>query len=300
MRIFIMMFVLGVEEMVKDLNDLIEYLEEHLLEEISIKELSMKIGISEYHLKRTFSFIAGMSIVEYIRNRKLSLANVDLLKGRSVTEVAFKYGYNSIEGFSRGFYQWCGYLPSEIKKLNFQKSFPKLTFYITVKGGISMEFKIEKKESFNLVGVAKKVSLQFEGVNEEIVALAKSITEKQKKEMQEIGDLYPKYVVNASYDFTGNRIEEKGGLTHLIGYLSSKENPYEDLEQVKVPAHTWAIFPVTGKFPEKMQETWGNIFAQWLPSSDYEVVEVPEISFTKYSDTDETYSEIWIAVKEKN
>ncbi|KAF1297486.1 AraC family transcriptional regulator [Enterococcus sp. JM4C] len=284
--------------MLKNLNQLVDYLEEHLLEELSLKDLSLKMGISDYHLKRTFSFIAGVSIAEYVKNRKLSLANVDLLQGMPVTEVAFKYGYQSLDGFSRAFREWSGYLPSEIKKLNFQKTFPKLTFYINVKGGISMELKLENKEQFNIIGVAKKVPIQFEGVNQSIIELAQSITPEQRAEMHEVGDLYPNQVVNVSYNFDETRMEETGELTHMIGFLSTQENPYTDLEQLTVPAHTWAIFPNKGLFPQTLQETMARIFSEWLPSSGYELVEAPEISFTEYSEKqEEVYSEVWIAVK---
>nr|WP_242589909.1 helix-turn-helix domain-containing protein [Enterococcus sp. DIV0660C] len=98
-----------------------------------------------------------MTLAEYIKNRRLALVNQDLISGGRVTEVAFCYGYQTVEGFSRAFRKWSGYLPSEIRKIEIQKSFPKLSFYIEVRGGISMEFKIEKQ----LVGVSKRVSIQF-------------------------------------------------------------------------------------------------------------------------------------------
>ncbi|MGM0124664.1 AraC family transcriptional regulator [Enterococcus sp. AZ194] len=83
----------------------------------------------------------------------------------------------------------------------------------------------------------------------------------------------------------------------MIGFLSTQENRYDDLEQLEIPAHTWAIFPNKGPFPETLQETMANIFSEWLPSSDYQLVEAPEITFTEYSENqEELYSEIWIAV----
>ncbi len=163
-----------------------------------------------------------------------------------------------------------------------------------------MEFRIEKKEPFNVVGVTKRVLIQFGGVNTAIQELAKSITEQQRKEMHEVGDLYPNQVINVSYDFDGERLEEKGSLRQMIGFTTSRENPYGDLEELQIEAATWAIFPNKGPFPQTLQDTWGTIYAQWLPSSDYELVEAPEISFTKWGeDSSNVYSEIWIAVKEK-
>ncbi|MDU5333345.1 AraC family transcriptional regulator [Enterococcus sp.] len=286
--------------MIKDLNHLIEYIEAHLTEEFSIAEAAKAIGISEYHLKRTFSFIAGMTLFDYIKNRKFSLANADLIAGKKVTEVAFMYGYQTVEGFSRAFREWSGYTPSDVSKNKLQKSFPKLSFFIDVKGGSSMKFKIEEKAAFHLVGVSKKVPYQFEGENEAIRQLAEGITSHQKAEMHELEDLYPHQVLNASYNFDQDRSQETGELTHMIGIATTKDNPFSDLEQIHIPSHTWAIFPSEGIFPTTLQENWGKIYAEWLPSSDYELVEAPEISFIRFGDDPKNvYSEIWIAVKQK-
>ncbi|MEO1768796.1 AraC family transcriptional regulator [Candidatus Enterococcus ferrettii] len=286
--------------MLKNLNQLIEYIEDRLTEEFSVSAAAKAIGISEYHLKRTFSFIAGMTLFEYIKNRKLALANRDLIFGEKVTEVAFKYGYQTVEGFSRAFREWSGYSPSEVSKNNIQKSFPKLSFFIDVKGGSSMKFKIEEKAAFRLIGVSQRVPYQFEGENQAIRQLTESLTPQQKANMHKLGDLYPHQVLNASYNFDQERSREVGELTYMIGCATTKENPFEDLEEILIPSHTWAIFPIEGIFPNTLQETWKKIYMEWLPSSDYELVEAPEISFIRFGDDSKmAYSEIWLAVKQK-
>lgn len=58
-----------------------DYVEERLTQDISLAEATKTIGISKYHLKRTFSFIPGISLVEYIKNQRLALANAELIKG---------------------------------------------------------------------------------------------------------------------------------------------------------------------------------------------------------------------------
>lgn len=166
-----------------------------------------------------------------------------------------------------------------------------------------MEVKIETKPAFNLVGVTKRVPIQFEGENPAIKDLENSITNKQYEYMHELGDLYPHKVLNASYDGDEGILREEGNLTHLIGFASSKENPYDDLVQIHVPEHTWAIFPNTGPFPETFQDTWARTHSEWMPSSDYEFVDRPSISFTEYNEKEpgkDVYSEIWLAVKKKN
>jgi AraC family transcriptional regulator len=286
--------------MLKELNQLMDHIEHHLTEELSGKDIVRITGVSEYHFRRMFSYMSGMTLNEYIRNRRLSQANINLVNQHSVTEVAYEYGYQSIEGFSRAFREWSGFLPSEVIKNKIQKSFPRFTFYIDIKGGVSMEFKIERKSQFHVVGVSKRVPIQFEGVNNSIVELAQSITPQQRQEMHQLADLYPETVLNVSFDFDEGYLEEQGSLTHMIGFATSRQNPYGDLEQITIEESLWAIFPNTGPFPQTLQETMAKTYAEWLPTSGYELVDLPSISFTNHEDDSlNVYSEVWVPVKEK-
>lgn len=287
--------------MLRELNLVIDYIEEHLTEDLSLETIADYAGVSDYHFRKIFFYLAGMTLSEYIKNRRLAEANKDLLNGEKVTDVAFKYGYQSVDGFTRAFKKWSGFLPSDVQKTRLSKSFPKLSFIITVKGGTSMEFRIEEKPAFNLVGVSKRVPLQFEGVNNEIVKLAMSITEEQRVEMRSLQNIEPKNIVNASYDSDSNFLKEEGYLTHMIGVLTTKEEISDQLEKVPVPACTWAVFPNEGPFPSTLQETMAKTYSEWLPSSDYELINVPTFSFTKMDPNkkDYAYSEIWIPVRKK-
>lgn len=164
-----------------------------------------------------------------------------------------------------------------------------------------MEFKIEEKPAFHLVGVSQRVPMQFEGVNKEIVKLAKSITDEQKIEMHALQNIEPYEIVNASYDADYHFLKEEGYLTHLIGVLTTKEEVSDQLEKVPVEACTWAIFPNEGPFPSTLQETMARAYSEWLPSSDYEVIQAPTFSFTKMDKNkkDHAYSEVWIPVRKK-
>jgi AraC family transcriptional regulator len=148
--------------------------------------------------------------------------------------------------------------------------------------------------------VKKRIPIQFEGENQEIIKLAKSITPEQRKKLHSYANMEPNQVVNVSYNFDMGRMVEKGSLDHMLGFLTTKETDFDEFDVVEVPALTWAIFSSRGAFPTIMQETWGKIVSEWLPSSDYELVEAPEISFTgDLSDINNVYSEIWIAVQKK-
>jgi len=164
---------------------------------------------------------------------------------------------------------------------------------------MNMEFRIEDKPAFNLVGVSKRVPMQFEGINQEIFKLAESITEEQKKEMHSLQNMEPYEIVSASYDADADFLREEGELTHLIGILTTENNVSDLLEKVHVEACTWAVFPNKGSFPSTLQNTMARIYSEWLPSSDYEVINTPSFSFTKMDKNkkDYAYSEVWIPVR---
>lgn len=287
--------------MLIELNRVIDYIEDHLTDDLSLAKISEYAGVSDYHFRKIFYYLSGMTLSEYIKNRRLSEANNDLLHGEKVTDVALKYGYQSMDGFTRAFKKWSGFLPSDVQKKGISKSFPKLSFIITVKGGNAMEFRIVEKPAFYLAGVQKRVPMQFEGVNQEIVKLAQSITEEQRAEMRALQDMEPYEVVNASYDADYGFMEEKGELTHMIGVLTTKSEVSDRLHKVPVPAGTWAVFPNEGPFPSALQNTMASIYAEWLPVSGYEVLPLPSFSFTKMDahKQDYAYSEVWIPVRRR-
>lgn len=288
--------------MVRKLNQVIEYIEKHLTDEISLGMIARYAGVTDFHFRTMFRYLAGITLSEYIRLRRLSEAGQQLLAGKSVTDVAFTYGYQSMDGFTRAFKSFCGNLPSEVRKTGTCATYPKLSFIISVRGGHQMEFRIEEKQAFNLAGVTRRVTMQFEGVNMEIVKLAQSITEKQRQEMHRLQDFEPKEIVNASYEADASFLREEGELTHLIGVLTSAESAGENLELVPIQAHTWAVFPNEGPFPATLQKTMADIYAQWLPSSNYSLVDAPTFSFTKMDPKKENhaYSEVWVAVSQSS
>lgn len=239
-----------------------------------------------------------MTLNEYVKNRRLSEANKELLQGAQVTDVAYKYGYQSMDGFTRAFKKWSGVLPSQAAKLGQCISCQRLQFVVTVKGGSLMEYRIVEKPAFFFAGVSKRVPMQFEGVNQEIVKLAQSITPEQREEMHRLQNMEPREVVNVSYESDTNFLEEAGELTHMIGVLTTETNIGCGLDTRMVEARTWAVFPNKGPFPKVLQDTMARIYSEWLLTSDYELAEPFSFSFTKM-DGENAYSEIWVPVVKK-
>ncbi|MCK2017415.1 AraC family transcriptional regulator [Peribacillus frigoritolerans] len=286
----------------KNMNGAIKFIEENLTNEIDFKEVARLAFCSEYHFKRMFSFLAGISLSEYIRRRRLTLAAFELKNSNiKVIDIAIKYGYSSPDSFARAFQHLHGITPSEARSNGHSlKAYPPMSFQLSIKGGSEMNYRIEEKEAFHIIGIKKRVPIIFNGVNPEIASMWKSLDEKTINELKNLSNVEPLGLLSASANFSEGRLEEKGELDHYIGAATTRECP-DNLTQLNVDASTWAVFEAVGPFPETLQNVWGRIYSEWFPSSNYEQREGPEILWNENKDiTSPTFrSEIWIPVMKK-
>ena len=280
------------------MNQAMAYLEASL-DAVDIAEMARIAHCSEYHFRRMFSFLSGYSLMEYIRRRRLSLAGQVLMENprSKVIDVALQFGYESPDAFTKAFYQFHGLTPSEVKSGNDSiRIFMPMTFQLTIQGGKEMDYRIIEKEAFHIVGLAKKVQIQFEGVNDEINQMWQSLTMDDIMEFKELSNIEPRGLISASTDFS-DRTAEDGTLTQYIGAATTKDYTGK-WSQLPVAAGSWAVFTAVGAFPKALQDTWAQIYAEWLPASGYELVPGPELLWNEHKDTtDPNYkSEIWIPV----
>ncbi|MGF9893071.1 AraC family transcriptional regulator [Priestia megaterium] len=286
----------------KNMNRALHYIEENLTNDIDFKEVARLALCSEYHFKRMFSFLAGITLSEYIRRRRLTLAAFELKDNNmKVIDIAIKYGYNSPDSFTRAFQNLHGLTPSEAKKNGYSlKAYPQMTFQLSIKGGNEMNYRIEEKEAFHIVGIKERVPIIFHGVNPKIAAMWESLTYETINKLKNLSNVNPLGLLSASVNFSEGRMEEKGELDHYVGVATTKDCP-NNLIQLEIPALTWAVFEAVGPFPDTLQDVWGRIYSEWFPSSNYEQVEGPEILWNENKDvTSSTFkSEIWIPVLKK-
>lgn len=290
-------------EIIKCLNNAIEYIEDNLDSNIEIDEVAKVAFTSRYHFQRMFHALTGFTLSEYIRNRRLTLAGEELCsKDVKIIDIAIKYGYESPDAFTKAFQRLHGVTPSKIKKGNVTlKAFPKLSFQISIKGECEMNYRVVEKEKFKVFGLEFLTTIVDNALYKEIPEFCDKIWDDgtHLKINEFLG--YPKMHMlhGIHYDF-----KEDGSRRYMMGWeVPEKEIPKE-YKILEISACTWVVFEGKGLMPQNLvvQDIWRRIYSEWFPSSGFEQVEGPCIE--KYFWDDDEYNkytcEVWIPVKRKS
>lgn len=277
-------------EWIDRFNEAIDYMEQHLTDEIDYMRLGEIACCSSYHFQRMFTYLAGQPLSEYIRKRKMSLAAVDLQGGdEKVIDVAAKYGYHSPTAFNRAFQSVHGIAPSAVRDEGVSiKSFPPVKLTVVVKGAEELNYRIETKPAFRIAGVS--------------VPLAPDIEDNFQAVPMKWGEV--------SMDGT---LERLAGMIALppVGILGvsvcndiepwryyiavATDGDAAGFETYTVPAATWAVFPGSGT-NVSLQELERRVVTEWLPTSGYEYGSAPDVEVYLNPDPENAQYELWIPV----
>ena len=277
---------------VEILNEAIEYIEDNILDQIDSTQIASHVNMSSSYLQKGFSALADVTIGEYIRNRRLSLAALDLThKNAKVIDVAIKYGYDTSESFSKAFSRFHGIAPSAAKQNSTAlKLYSRLTIKIVMEGGSVVDYRIEERDCFKVVVKPKKIGHE-EGNSTQIPAFWEEYFANGLEQQ-----------VTPALGVCGEMSQEDKGFTYGIGdFLQEGQEIPSGFEVWDVPKCTWAVFKCVGALPKPIQEMWRRIFSEWLPQAKYEIL--PSYDFELYSDGDtdspDYVCEIWLPVTAK-
>lgn len=280
-------------EWIERLNSAINYMEEHLTENIDYDEVARIAYCSKYHFQRMFAYIANISLSEYIRRRKMSLAAVDLQSGKEkVIDVAIKYGYDSPTSFNRAFQSVHGITPSQAKEDGvLLKAFPPITFRITIKGDVTMNYKIVKKDEIRIVGVSEPLLPEIE------------------QNFVIVPEMWGKAAMNGTISRLASMMNKEP--MGLLGVSSCNETdswryyiavasslPSDGFEEYVIPACTWAVFAGEGT-SQSIGELEKQIVTDWIPTSGYEYANAPDIEVYLNADPQNAKYEVWIPITKK-
>ena len=149
-------------DVLRELNEVSMYIEEHITDDIDINDLAKLTMQSSDSFSRLFSYMVGMTINEYIRRRKLSIAVDDLQNSdMKIIDIAIKYGWNSSDAFAKAFVNHHGTTPTNARsKIGSVKIYPPVSFKINISGAKEMGFKIINIEGFEVFGLSKQFGCQ--------------------------------------------------------------------------------------------------------------------------------------------
>ncbi|MBE5961427.1 MAG: AraC family transcriptional regulator [Lachnospiraceae bacterium] len=295
-------------EWMRTLQTAINYMEEHLLDDINYEDVARQVNTSSYHFHRTFSFIAGMTANEYIRNRRLSLAGQELLDtGAKVTDVALKYGYDTPESFAKAFTRFHGVAPKYAKVSGTRLClFNPLAIKISMEGGKVMDYKIveTKKQSYLAMVRPFKNENINDPENHEIPDFWQECHEKNLVEplraMRPDGkkDLYglcspSKKGADYFYYGIGIVLDEETDVTEKEKMLAS------GFELWEVEPCTYVVFECMGKDGDSIDEMWSRYYKEFLPQTGYESADATDYEIYYEKGKAGLFCELWIPIQKK-
>ena len=267
-------------EWLKRLSLAIDYIENNLEGAISYDEAAQIACCSTYYFQRMFSYVAGISLSEYIRRRRMTQAAFELQGsegtcGRArVMDIGSKYGYVSPTSFNRAFQTVHGVAPTTARmKGTILKAYPRIRFSISVTGGESMRYRIETKDPIRIVGV--RVALQedqeqnFQMVPEFWDATLKS---NLASEIGKLANQNPSGILGVT------AYQNPEEIYYYIAASTDKAVP-ENLFEYDIPAATWVIFECDGPFPDSIQNIFKRFLTEWFR---FPVMNMPDCPISKF------------------
>lgn len=236
---------------------------------------------------------SGITLGEYVRKRKLTLAAQELaVSSAKVVDIAFKYGYDSPESFCKAFRKLHGVSPSAARKPGVPiKAFPRVSFEPHTLGDVEVEYHIVEKEAFTVVGKSAQLSCASGGRSRQWLW----------GESRDDGTFAKLSSLDADTPFLGITMNFDEEFTYMVAKEADASTVAEGLSMHTLPASTWAIFPFTGPIPDAMQNGLRNIYKVWFPATEFEHAGLPEIEVYRPGDAqaEEYRCEAWIPIVKK-
>ena len=222
----------------------IGYIESHLKDDFSIEDVASHVYMSSGYFQKAFSMLCGFTVGEYIRNRRLAEAGMELLSSdEKIIDIALMYGYDSHDSFTKAFSRFHGVTPSAVRRGGCTlKAFAPLRLQFILGGGYIMDYRIEKQPGF-------EVLLKIEADR----TTYWSKTDLNENQLRMISTKLP------GRSWGGLYRDMSGDSEHLEGF-----------ELRDFPAVTWAVFICKGSSrADAKQKTFNQITKEWFPQTNY-------------------------------
>ena len=294
-------------EWVCALKEALSFIENNLTEVLDVASVADHVHMSPFYLAKGFSILTGYTLGEYIRNRRLYEASVELRQGEDrIIDVAMKYGWETPESFTKAFTRFHGASPSQVRTGSAAAvTFLPVQISIEISGGGKMDFTVSPMWPINLIGFEREFS--YEEAYEKIPQFWDEICEKYCNHTIYAGKApscpEEQAIIDNCIGEYGVCIDGEGKIKYLVAGKYTGGDVPETMKLVEFPQGTWAKFKCRGPIPEAFQALNTRIFKEWLPGNpDYEIAGDYNIEWYscdgEKSDADYE-SGIWVPVKAK-
>ena len=253
---------------------------------LDIGEIAKMAALSPFYYQRIFGALCDMTVGDYIRARRMTLAAQELSTGDDkVIDIALKYGYDSPDSFAKAFRQFHGIPPSRAREDGIAlRSFAPMHIKITMEGGNMLDYRISEKAPFTIVGFKRRFDSDTSYQD-----IPKFWQEWQKD---------PKGI-NGAF---GVCTDTDGKMFDY--WIAQLYMPWEDIhegcETYQIPGGLWAQFECRGPLPDALQKVNTQIWSEWLPSlTGYELAGNYSLEFymPPADDPADSVSYIWVPLR---
>lgn len=260
----------------RKLNQLTTYIEDHLDDKIDYDTLAEILETNTCTMQRIFSALVSVPLAEYIRRRRLSNAACDILtKNWRIIDLAMKYDYNSSIAFSRAFNNFHGIKPSQVKPNIKLRNFPRPVFEEKTNKNLHTEYMVIERPAFKLYGLHTETDTDH--IGKDAPSFFESISEKYRDNFG-----FPDFGMVAYHD-----LEREDCSAYYVLY--KQEIP--GFEVVSFPALKWLKFITNSYEANEIQKTSNQFYVEFLPSSNYQLADLPELEH--YHDG---ITELWVPI----
>lgn len=269
------------------IRNALAFIEANLTEKPEVRDIAKQAFLSPFYFQRIFGALCGISVGDYIRSRRLTLAGEELAgSDAKVIDIAAKYGYDSPDSFSRAFQRFHGISPSAARKPGARLiSFPPVKITHTLERVHMMEYRIVEKPQFTVMGISRRFH--------------------PETSYQQIPEYWtemftrPDFPLMGIYGICMDGNGPDGEFDYWIAdnYIPCQEIP-AGCKSMVIPGGTWAVFPCKLK---TLQETNTRMWQEWLPvcreyrlSGSYDLEVYGPFC---QEDPGQTYVELWLPVE---
>jgi AraC family transcriptional regulator len=267
------------------------FIESHFADDISLGDIAEVAGVSRYHVTRAFGEATGLSVMRYVRGRRLSEAAKSLANGApDILGVALDAGYGSHEAFTRAFRDQFGPAPEQVRA---QRHVDDLALVEPIRMNQTVlpdlaPPRFETLAALLVAGVSERYDCES----------SKAIPAQWQRFAPHIGNIpgqvgWTTYGVRHDFDDDGNFDYTAG-----IEVASFSRLPPE-LGRVRIPAQCYAVFSHADHV-STIRRTIMTIWNRWLPESGLQVADAPD--FERYGESFDPHTgtgglELWIPIK---